>query len=98
MFVSGSERIVGHPEVNPGDTRLLPVGIIAGNMTLSPGTELGPYQITAVLGAGSMGEVYRARDARLGSDVANQNPAPGRVRIAREKRPRRAPSQARLGP
>jgi len=39
-------------------------------MSLSPGSRLGPYDVIALIGAGGMGEVYRARDARLARDVA----------------------------
>jgi eukaryotic-like serine/threonine-protein kinase len=39
-------------------------------MPLSPGSHLGPYEVLALIGAGGMGEVYRARDPRLGRDVA----------------------------
>jgi hypothetical protein len=39
-------------------------------MPLGTGERLGPYEISDLLGAGGMGEVYRARDPRLGRDVA----------------------------
>src|SRR4051812_26973223 len=39
-------------------------------MPLSPGTRLGPYEVLSPLGAGGMGEVYRARDSKLKRDVA----------------------------
>jgi hypothetical protein len=39
-------------------------------MSLSPGVRLGSYEVLALIGAGGMGEVYRARDVRLGRDVA----------------------------
>jgi serine/threonine protein kinase len=39
-------------------------------MLLSAGDKLGPYEILAQIGAGGMGEVYRARDGRVGRDVA----------------------------
>ena len=62
-------------------------------MTLAPGTRLGPYEIVAPIGAGGMGEVYRAKDTRLGREVAikvlpptvSQNPEV-RARFEREAR------------
>ena len=52
-------------------------------MPLTVGTHLGPYEIVAPLGAGGMGEVYRARDPRLKRDIAIKvlpTDAPDRLR------------------
>jgi len=46
-------------------------------MTIQPGTRLGPYEIVAPIGAGGMGEVWRARDTRLDRDVAIKVLPPG---------------------
>src|SRR5213595_1820296 len=62
-------------------------------MPLHAGSRLGPHEIVAALGAGGMGEVYRARDTRLGRDVAIKvlpealtNSATARERFQREAR------------
>jgi serine/threonine protein kinase len=39
-------------------------------MALAPGTRIGPYEVASQIGAGGMGEVYRARDTKLARDVA----------------------------
>ena len=56
-------------------------------MPISPGEQLGPYEIVAPIGAGGMGEVYRARDSRLGRDVA--------IKISKEQFSERVDREAR---
>ena len=43
-------------------------------MTLSPGTRLGPYEVIAAVGAGGLGEVFRARDTGLNREAAIKMP------------------------
>src|ERR1700747_3614911 len=60
-----------HPTIESRSTRQGFSGLYSRQiMALAPGTKLGPYQVVAPIGAGGMGEVYRAKDARLDRDVA----------------------------
>ena len=54
----------------PAIAKVAPVSDSTSGRTLQPGDALGPYEVTGWLGAGGMGEVYRARDQNLGRDVA----------------------------
>ena len=56
-------------------------------MSFAAGTRLGPYEIVEPIGKGGMGEVYRARDTRLGRDVA--------VKVSAEKFSERFEREAR---
>src|SRR5215472_13307353 len=56
-------------------------------MSLTPGASIGPYEIIAALGAGGMGEVYRARDTRLKREVAVKT-LPGEFAAATTRRQR----------
>src|SRR5436190_5394608 len=60
-------------DVQPDRDETSLLGSLGGEPTatqITPGTELGPFKIEALLGAGGMGQVFRARDSRLGRIVA----------------------------
>src|ERR1700689_5929822 len=57
-------------------------------MPLSAGDKLGPYEILGLIGAGGMGEVYKARDPRVGRDVA--------IKISKEQFSERFEQEARV--
>ncbi len=61
-------------------------------MALASGTRLGPYVILSPLGAGGMGEVYRARDTTLRRDVAVEAPRADAVNAGRTRDHQPAPA------
>src|SRR5712671_4598424 len=62
-------------QIDPAASGVIPSGLLSGpynprQLALQPGARLGPYEVLSALGAGGMGEVYRAHDTKLNRDVA----------------------------
>ena len=70
MRVPRPDRVTGSPAIVATGIESPRGPASAVRMTLSAGTRLGPYEIVSAVGAGGMGEVYRARDTRLEREVA----------------------------
>ena len=70
--LGGASGIGLHSGVRQDESRPRdpPSHIIASHLALTPGARLGPYEVIASIGAGGMGEVFRARDTKLNRDVA----------------------------
>jgi serine/threonine protein kinase len=69
-FVAAEEGLRGSFLESPAFAQVAPGGGTGPPMALASGTRLGPHEITALIGVGGMGEVYRARDTRLDRTVA----------------------------